>query len=119
MKSSHCRNFITVALIVVFAFGSIGAGAASATTETFYNANLGAGSSVSGTPHNSTYFVGAYTSNKNAYYCIYLYTGISWFYEKCAVFVTSNAESFPAQFGRGWLSNITHETVHYLAEARY
>jgi hypothetical protein len=111
---------LIVAFTCVCAFGGIGTAGAQATTEVFYNGNLGSGREVSGTPHSTTFFVGAYSSSGDLY-CVALQPGSNpneVKYEVCSA-GTSATTSFPAQFGRGNLLNSSTNTGHFLAEARW
>ena len=93
---------------------------ASASSEYFYNSYLGNGGAVSGVPRGSTYFVGAYTGSTNHTYCIGLLNEYqSLWYKKCATYETSNVESFPSHFGRGWLENEAGGVAHFIAEERW
>jgi hypothetical protein len=93
---------------------------ASASSEYFYNGYLGDSGAVSGVPRSSTYFVGAYTNSVANRYCIYLQNGNNVLvYEKCVLYATSNTESFPSQFGRGYLLNSAGGTAHFIAEERW
>ncbi|HEV7584235.1 MAG TPA: hypothetical protein VGO14_00490 [Solirubrobacteraceae bacterium] len=93
---------------------------ASASSEYFYNGYLASPNAVSGVPRGSTYFVGAYTNSVANRYCIFLQNGNNQLiYEKCALYATSNTESFPSQFGRGYLLNSAGGTAHFIAEERW
>jgi hypothetical protein len=93
---------------------------ANASSEYFYNGYVGSGGAVSGVPHGSTYFVGAYTSSQENRYCIFLQNvNNNLVYEKCVLWAGSNTESFPSQFGRGFLENSGGPTAHFLAEERW
>lgn len=119
MKRSIRR---TLALLTaVCCIGGITAGSASATSEWFYKENiLGAHSAVSGVPHGTTYFVGAYTSSHNLTYCVAGYEpGVILWARQCTSFTTSVTTSFPAQQGRGLLQNESAEAGRFSAEERY
>ncbi|HWX95839.1 MAG TPA: hypothetical protein VNZ01_03220 [Solirubrobacteraceae bacterium] len=114
------KKTLLTSLAALCVSAALAAPTASASSEYFYNGYLGNGGAVSGVPHGSTYFVGAYTGSTNNRYCIFLQNanGVLW-YEKCVSFSTSNTESFPSQFGRGYLFNSGGGTAHFIAEERW
>jgi hypothetical protein len=93
---------------------------ADAASEYFYNGYLGNYSAVSGVPRGSLYFVGAYTGSTNNFYCVEVQNWANSLEKrKCVVYETSNVESFPSQFGRGYLVNEGGGVAHFLAEERW
>jgi hypothetical protein len=114
------KKTLIASLAAVCLGAAVAAPTASASSEYFYNGYLGNGGAVSGVPRGSTYFVGAYTGSTNNYYCIFLQNGYNVLvYEKCVAYSTSNVESFPSQFGRGYLYNSAGGTAHFIAEERW
>jgi hypothetical protein len=120
MKGYTMTRRLITALVCACAIGAIGASGAQASTEVFFNGNLGSTQEVSGTPHSTTFFVGAYSSF-GSIYCVALQPTSNpnvVKYEVCGT-GTGVTTSFPAQFGRGNLLNASTITGHFLAEARW
>ncbi|MHB8243287.1 MAG: hypothetical protein ACYDHN_15030 [Solirubrobacteraceae bacterium] len=115
------KSRIIAMLLAVCCIGAIGASAAQANSEYFYQNNrLGAGSKVSGTPHGTTYFVGAYSSSGDTF-CVGLRYNGEVHQEKYVVCTTGSSAttSFGSQYGFGQLSNEGPNAGTFTAEERY